>query len=158
MTETVNTVSGELAVIEDATAQSVDSLAGKLASLKSGNAGGVLSTLTGTDHKTKIATLSAINNSVPLADNLGKTITVANIIVQPLEMEDEATKQMLAVPRVILIQPDGKAFHAISGVLFRDVQDWFGILGHPSEWEEPLSVKVVQEGTGNRKYFTAKVV
>lgn len=157
MSETVNTTSGELVTIEDSAAVPVATLADKIADLQSGGTGGILSTITGTDFESKLEVLGAMNNSKPLSENLGKKILVKNIIVQPIVMENETTKQMEAQPRVIFIEEDGKAFHAISNVLFRDVNDWFSILGHPSEWAAPLPIVVKQEGVGTRKFFTAKL-
>lgn len=157
MSETVNTTSGELVTIEDTAAVPVATLAEKISDLQAGGTGGILSTITGTDFESKLAVLSAVNNSLPISEHLNKKIMVKNIIVQPIVMENETTKKMEAQPRVIFVQEDGTAFHAISNVLFRDVNDWFGILGHPSEWAAPLPIVVKQEGTGTRKFFTAKL-
>lgn len=158
MSETVNTVSGEIATIDEAPV-AVATLADKIADLRSGGTGGILSTIEGEGFEAKLAALEAINNSKPIAENLNKVIKVANIIVQPIVMQDEKTGEERAQPRVILIEADGTAYHAISGVLFRDVNDWFALLGQPSEWPEgfTLPVKVVRQGSGTSQFFTAKL-
>lgn len=104
----------------------------------------------------KLSIFDAVMGSLPLAEHLGTVIDVQNIIVQPVEMADETTGEFSTQPRVILITDKGVAYHAISKVLFRDIQNVLGIIGHPREWSKPLSIQVVREGTGTRKFFTLK--
>lgn len=155
MSEAVNTTSGELVALEAAVP--TETLANRMENLATGGTGRVVSSFTGEDFATKLEVLSAINNSKPLSEHLGKKIQVRNIVIQAVDMQDETTKQMVSQPRVIFIEEDGTAYHAISGVLYRDVEDWYGLLGHPSQWPGALPVVVKQEGTGNRKFFTAKL-
>ena len=83
--------------------------------------GNVFHTFAGADFETKVKVLDAMTNSAPLSENIGTVINLANVVVQPVEMENEATKRMEAQPRIILIDADGKAYHAISGGLFRSL-------------------------------------
>lgn len=115
------------------------------------------SSIVGDDFETRAAVLEAVMSSESLADNLGATIDLANVIVQQIEMPDTQTGELRPVPRVLLIDASGRAFHAISGPVFRDVQNIIGILGQPSSWPKPLSIRVVQEGAGTRRYFTVKL-
>lgn len=150
--EIANTNTGELVEFVP-----VETLANKLAFLNGGTPAGVVSSFQGDDFETKLTVLSAVDNSKPISENLNKKIMVRNIIIQSVEMLDEQTKQMKAQPRIVFVEEDGTAYHAISGVLLRDVENWFGILGHPSSWPAPLPIKVVQAGTGTRKFFTANL-
>lgn len=113
----------------------------------------IISTFVGDDFETKVATFAAVSGAVKIADNLGATINLANIVVQPVEQVNESTGQVQEVPRVILIDDKGNAFAAISGVLFKRVEDLLGLVGHPSTWGKPLPVKVVKEGSGSRQFF-----
>jgi hypothetical protein len=124
-----------------------------IAQLKSGNTS-FYSSIKGDGYETRNTVLKAVMSSKPIADNLGKVIKLQNVIVQQVEMVDEKTGVLKGQPRVILIDDKGEAFHAISGVLFRDIQTTLGILGEPDTWPVPLPLKVVQEGTGTRKFFT----
>lgn len=114
----------------------------------------VFSTITGDDFATKMAVLNATTASKPLAENLNKKINLANVVVQIVEMADEQTGELREVPRTILIDADGTAYHAISNGVFRAVENILGILGAPDSWPSPVAVKVQREGTGNRQYFT----
>ena len=160
MSENLNTATGEMVLIEDDnTAQPVATLADKLADMMRGGSAGILSTIQGDGFEPKLAALAAMDNSEPISENLKKTIKVANVIVQPIVMKNEDTGAMEAQPRVILIEESGKAYHAISNVLFRCVQDWFALLGQPKDWPAgfTLPVQVYKEGTGNRQFFNAKL-
>lgn len=114
----------------------------------------VFSTITGDDFTAKMTVLNATTASKPLSENLGKKINLANVVVQIIEMADEQTAELRDVPRTILIDADGTAYHAISSGVFRAVENILGILGKPHTWPAPVAVKVLQEGQGNRKYFT----
>lgn len=123
-----------------------------------GGKAGILSTLpTGTQAE-RIAVAAAVSNSVAIADELGKTINVSHVIVQAVDMLNEQTGQLQTVPRVVFYDDKGVGHHAISGPLFRDARTMLGIVGDPSTWEAPVAVKVLQEGSGSRKYFTLKYV
>lgn len=114
----------------------------------------VMSTVTGDSFADRLTVYNAINNSVPLADNLNKTIEVADFVIQPIDLADEETGEVRSVARTVIIATDGTAYHAISAVVFRDVQNIIGILGKPGSWDEPLKVKTVRNGSGTRKFMT----
>ncbi len=114
----------------------------------------VFSTITGDDFAAKMKVLNATTASLPLAEILNKPIELVDIVVQVIEMADEASGEVRDVPRTILIAKDGTAYHAISNGVFRAVENILGILGKPHTWPAPVKIKVQREGTGNRQYFT----
>jgi hypothetical protein len=117
----------------------------------------VFSSITGTDFASKLAVLNATTNSKALAENLGKTIAVENIVVQFVKLNDvENPGQFVEAPRTILIDADGTAYHAISKGLFQSVENLIGIAGQPGSWPFPLPVVASREGEGARKYFTLR--
>lgn len=158
MSENTNSVAIVENTGEIVEAVPAEKLANRLAFLNGGRPASVVSSFQGEDFATKLTVLSAVDNSEAVADNLGKPIKVKNIIIQSVEMLDETTKQMKAQPRLVFVAEDGKSYHAISSVLLRDVENWFGILGHPAAWEGPLTVKFVEVGKAPRKFYTANVV
>lgn len=118
----------------------------------------VYSSIKGDDFESKKATLNATTNSVAIADNLGKTISLANIIVQAIDMEDEKTGEVSEQPRVILIDDEGNAFHAISQGIFKSLENLLGILGAPDTWPAPVPVQVVEErGRKGYRYYTIRL-
>lgn len=147
----------EVAVIDPAFSD--DALRQSLEILNRGGGGGnMFSTIKGGGRAEKLATLSAMTASVPVSENLNKSIKVAHIIVQKIEMADETTGELKPQPRIVLIDEGGTAYHAISGALYKSVENIIGIFGSdPAGWGGPIPIKIVQEGSGTRKYFTARV-
>jgi hypothetical protein len=138
-------------------AEPVTGLVSELASLSSGGNAGIMSTVALNSHADRIKVLSALSNSKSIADALGATIAVTDVIVQAVDMVNEQTGEMRTVPRVVFIDDKGNAHHATSGPLYRDVKNLLAIAPH-SEWTEPVKVKVTQEGSGTGKYFTLNYV
>jgi len=113
----------------------------------------VYSTVQGTDYASKIVTLNAVTNAVPLADNLRTPFMLKDFVVEPITLTDDDGNPFDTV-RTILITGDGAAFYAISDVLFKDLQRYTAILGHPSEWpEEGVKVVVDSIKNGKRSFF-----
>lgn len=139
-------------------AESVNDLSAELANLDGGGKAGIFSTIKLDNFADRIKVLAALSNSTAIADELGATIPVTNVLVQAVDMADEQTGEVRSVPRVVLIDDKGAAHHAISGPLYRDVKNLLAIAGEPQHWGAPVKVKVLQEGTGTRKYFTLKYV
>lgn len=145
-----------IAVIEDASV-SAATLSNEIANLAKGQVN-VWSTITGTDFDSRATVLDAIGNAEPLSKHLDKTILLANAVVQQIEMADDKTGELKAQPRITLIAADGKSYHVISNVVFKDLKTFFGVMGMPSEWPAPLPIAAYEGGTGQRKFLSVKVV
>lgn len=120
----------------------------------------VLSTMDGDDRASRIATLQAMTDSTPLDEVMGEELELANYVVQPVEMPDEETGELVQVPRIILVTSDGKAYHAISGGIFSALKNISSILGMPSKDNDEWPVKVTPSTDRTRKgykVFTLKV-
>ena len=144
------TESTEIAVV------SGSALSSELSNMNNGQLG-LFSTITGDSFEDKANLLNALSNSEPISENLRSTIRLANVVVEAVDMADEATGEVKAQPRAILIDAEGKSYHMISGPAYRDVKRLLAVMGHPATWPQPLPVHVVQEGQGTRKYFTVKL-
>ena len=144
----------EIATIESAP---VAGLATEIPNLNSGQVA-VFSTVKGADHKSRLVTLKALGNAVPVADNIGKTINLANVVVQQISMVNERTGELQDVPRVTLLDADGTAYHCISDVVYKDLKNTFAILGMPSTWPAPLPVKVEKTKGKTGSFFSLSYV
>lgn len=120
---------------------------------------GLYSSLVGDDEDTNLAVFDATNESVPIADNLGVIIQLKDIIVQAVEMENETTGEVETQPRVIFLDDDGTAYHAISKPMLSTVKNLFAAIGQPHKWSGPIAVKVVEERSraGRRFYKIVRV-
>ena len=150
MTETFSSESTEIDVI------SGNSVRTEIANLSKGQSS-VFSTISGEGFGPKAALLNALSNSLPVSENLNKGIDLVNIVIESIDLPNENTGAIETQPRVILVDAEGVAYHAISGPFFRDVQRLLSIMGHPSGWPAPLPVKIIKGGQGTRQYFTLKL-
>lgn len=136
--------------------QNVSTVRSELSSMNSGDVG-VFSTFNGEDFETRKRVFDALTNPEPISDNLGKTINLANVIAQAVEVADESGATNETV-RVILVADDGTSYAGLSDGLFRSIRNIFGILGQPDQWPAPLPVKVVEEKSRKGfKFFTIKM-
>lgn len=153
----VNTATGE--VVEYSGAAN-DTLRGELTNLNTGGSvSGFYSSMKSETFADRIKVSTALSSSAPIADTiLARPINLTHVIIQAADMTNEQTGEAQVVPRVVLITEDGKAYHGISGPLYRDVTNLLGIAGDPARWPEPVTVQVTREGGGTRKYFTLAVL
>ena len=151
MTETASTA---VDILD--TSNEGSSVSREIQNLASGNVA-FYSTLTGDDFATRVKTVEAMTNSIPVKENLNKTIHVQNIIVQAVPMVDSGTGELQDQARIILLDADGTAYHAISGGLWRSVQNIIGVVGHPSTWPAPLPVHIASVKGRQGDFYTAKI-
>jgi len=133
----------ELATI-DSNVAAVPGLGSELANLASGRVAGYSSNKA-TDFGSRVGIVNAMTNAVPVADNLGKVINLKDVVIQSVSLVNERTGELQEVPRITLIDADGTAYSATSDVIFKDLKNFFAILGEPNAWPAPLPVTVTKE-------------
>ena len=151
MSETTATPSTEVATIVDST----PGLGAELANLGNGRIAGY-SSVTATDFGSRIKVINAMQAAVPVADNLGKTINLVDVIIQSVTLTNERTGELEEAPRITFIDADGTAYAATSDVLYKDLKNFFAILGTPGNWPAPVPVQVVKEKAKVGSFFTLK--
>lgn len=119
----------------------------------------VYSTFVADDVESQKRLAMAVTDAEPLRDHLKETFNLTNFVVQATTMIDEngVEKDIL---RIILVSADGKAYSASSDGMFKVLQTYTGIFGHPSVWPaEGIAVQGVEAmGRRGRKYLTLKLV
>jgi len=150
---TTEAVSTELAVV------SPSGVAAAIQGLKSGNVN-VFHTFQGTDMNTKIKIVSATNNAEQVSENIGTLINLANVVVQEIELENEKTKKLEPNTRIVLVDEDGTAFSCVSIGVFRALENIFGIVGYPHEWNGPLPIVIEEKKSRNNagKFMTIRIL
>ena len=114
----------------------------------------VTSTFEGDDFATMLEVTKSVTNAQPIGDHLGKTINLANIVMQRAEYVNEDTGEMEEGIRVILVDDKGVSYVGASKGLLNSVQTLTSLLPPTSQWPAPIPVKVVEQGKAPRKYFT----
>lgn len=112
------------------------------------------SSIQGDDFESKLAVLSAITDSSPISENLGKTIQLVDLVVQVIDLTDPQTGELTRQPRIILVDADGVAYHAISSGMLRSLSNLIGVLGQPATWPTPVPVTVKSAKARVGSYFT----
>lgn len=160
-TETINPAEGTYNAATGEIVVSDQSIQRTIAALSSGEVdNSVFSTISGTDMASRIAVSKALTSSVPLAENLGKTIQLVEVVAQStdyavVDAKNQPTGEREAGVRMILVDADGTGYHSASKSLFRDVtKNILAILPSTSEWGGPLPVKVTEEGKKPNAYYT----
>lgn len=117
-----------------------------------GQGGMVYSTFDADDLDSKKRVLNAITESEPVADHLRETLNLKDFVIQAATMIDDQTGEERDVLRTILLTADGKAYHAISDGLFKSLQNYTAVLGHPSTWPAEGIAVMVDEVRSRRGY------
>lgn len=104
--------------------------------------------------KDKLAMLKIISSSQPMVDHVGETFAIKNVIITTAEFTDDETGEFTTGLRTTIIDEDGNAFHAASRGIALALRTVFGILGEPSEWDEPYKVVIREGRKGKYRYLT----
>jgi hypothetical protein len=115
-----------------------------------GQATNVVSTIKGDSFEDRLKTMELVTGSTPFADlGDGGTIGLVDVIVQTIEMDGNA------VPRVILVDENGDAYHAISSPILGSIETLFGVVGaDTSKWARPISTTLVKVKAAKGTAFT----
>jgi hypothetical protein len=152
MSEVLNETTGELAIIQNNT----PGLASELANMGRGQIAGY-SSIVATSFEDRVAALDAMSNSTPLDENIGKEFQLKDVIIQHTIMPN-AVGIPQEVPRITLITPEGKGYHVMSDVVFKDLKNIFTILGEPKNWPAPVTVVATKESAKVGKFITLRTV
>lgn len=113
--------------------------------------------ITGSDLATKKRIFAALTSAESLSDHLDKTLQLEHVIIQPATSENDKTGEVENFLRTVLITEDGTAYASGSQGIVLAIQSLFDVFGDPSEWREPLAIKVVEErGKRGYRYMTIK--
>ena len=110
----------------------------------------IFTTIEGTDRKSKVAVYNAI--SAPdkkIAECIGEVIEIKDFVVHEVQVLDENTGELTNLLRTVIISSDGTSYEAVSIGIANSLQRLIAFLGKPSEWDEPVKVKIKQKKTRN---------
>jgi hypothetical protein len=152
--DTYNEATGEIVLSSDTIARTISTLSAGVVDDT------VFSTIKGTDMASRLSVSKALTSSLSLADNLGKTINLVEVVAQStdyavLDAKGNKTGDREAGVRLVLVDQDGTGYHSASKSLFRDVtKNILAILPPTSEWGGPVPIKVTEEGKKPNAYYT----
>lgn len=114
--------------------------------------------MTARSEEEKIRLYNIMNSpEFKLADYINMEIDVRDVIVEPVEVEND-DGEVITAPRIILIDKDGKAYQCVSNGVYSSLRKMFKIFGNPT-WEEQKKIRVKQiNKSGNRSVITLEMV
>ena len=105
----------------------------------------------------RLAIYDAVSNSESLDDMVGKIIAITNVVIQPVEMTDNATGEVRCINRIVLICEDGKAYGCTSSGVETSIKNLFGIVGMPP-WNPAIKmIPMKQQGRNGYKFTTLAI-
>lgn len=102
----------------------------------------------------RLAIYDAVSNSDSLDDMVGKTIAITDVVIQPVEMSDNATGEVRNMHRIVLICEDGKAYGCTSSGVETSIKNLFGIVGMPPWVPAIKMIPTKQQGRNGYKFTT----
>lgn len=109
------------------------------------------SSIQGEDRETKIKQYNAINGSEnAISDHVGEVLEITDMVAHAITLEDEVTKEDVNALRVVLLDKDGNAYHAVSQGIVSSLQKIIGTVGQ-APWTPALKMVPYEQKT--RKGF-----
>ena len=108
------------------------------------------------DSKKKV--YNALNNpDFKVSDFINKKICVVDVLIEVSQLVNEETGEADIVPRVVLIDKDGKAYQAVSKGIFSAIRNAVQVFGAPS-WPDGIVFEVKQKQVGRGSMLTLDIV
>ena len=112
-----------------------------------------------TDEKTASMLFKAMNNpDESLANHINENLDITNIFIQPVDMVNQETGEVMGQPRIVLFDKDGKTYVSISKGIYNALKNMCAIVGTPETWKAPVTIKVTQRQVKERRMLSFDVV
>ena len=92
-----------------------------------------------------------------IADHINEVISVKDILVEMVELENDETGETTKCPRIILIDAEGKSYACVSVGIFSALQKTIKLFGAPT-WTTPKKFKVKQITKGKKTMLSLEMV
>ena len=104
----------------------------------------IFSSIKGSTLAEKTALFRAMNNpDHRISDMINQVISVKDVFAEMIEIAHEETGELEVVPRVVLIDEEGKSYQSVSNGIFGAMKKLIAVFGAPT-WETPIKIKIVQ--------------
>lgn len=113
--------------------------------------------MAGDRDKAKLVYNAMNNPEFRVADFINQEINVTDVLIETTEIGNEETGEISVVPRVVLIDDEGKAYQSVSVGMFNAVKNLIFIYGEPT-WDPALTIKIKQRAVKNGSMLTADIV
>lgn len=106
----------------------------------------------------KKAMLKALNNPTDKISNLiNQEIEITDVFCHNVECVSQEGEVQVC-PRIVLFDKSGNAYESVSFGVYNSVKNIFAVFGHPSTWDQPIKVKIVQINKKEKKMLSLQVI
>lgn len=98
--------------------------------------------MTAADDKAKVTLYNACSNPSRLSDMVNKRIKMLHVYAEVIQIVNEKSGELVSVPRVIIIDEQGKGYQAVSVGIYNAVKRIISMFGEPDTWDRPHTVEV----------------
>lgn len=110
------------------------------------------------DRETSAKIYAAMNDpEFKLADFINKKIEITDYLIEIVDIANEETGEVSTVPRVVLIDKDGKSYQATSYGIANSVRNLCLSVGD-APWAPPLKLEVKQKAIKRGFMLTLKMI
>lgn len=95
------------------------------------------------DQRAKVALYNAISKPEKIKKIINVPIKLAHIYIDAITIRDQQTGAYITVPRIVLIDDKANGYQAVSIGMYESVKRLIQMFGEPSEWNKPMTVKVI---------------
>ena len=101
---------------------------------------------------------NAMNNPTHrISDFINKKISVENVLIETVDMMDDETGEIERAPRIVLIDPKGNSYSAISKGILNSIKNAYNSFG-AAPWAPALDFEVKQVNVGRGSMLTLEMV
>lgn len=95
-------------------------------------------------------------NSTPeyLKDHVNEVIVINHIYAEQVNIVDENSGEIIAIPRIVIIDNNGIGYGCASFGIFNSIKKLIGIMGAPTP-NNPYNVKIKQVNIRNKANYSA---
>ena len=118
------------------------------------------SSIVANDTASKVLLYNAVNSpDAQLSDFVGKTLLIADVVIEKVDLVSRETGDIQKTPRVVIIDKDKKSYSCASFGIYNAIRKLATIFGTPSWSADPIKVEVQNLTTSNgKKTMTLKAL
>ena len=118
------------------------------------SSGKVWSSIKADTQEERLTVYAAISDSESLEEYVDSVIMVRDVVVQPVEVENNKTGEMLEATRIVLVSETGEAYGCTSLGVETSVKNLFCIVGYPP-WHPSIPLVPVKKNGKKGYKFTS---
>lgn len=124
--------------------------------IANGNKLGIFSSFKADTQEERLALYNAVQDAEQLEDHVNEVLNLRDVIIQPVEIEDEVTGELVCRKRIVVIDDAGKPYACMSVGVETAINNLIATVGAPT-WEPALPLTVVKKPSRNGYKFTTLV-